>query len=187
MTTEATDRIARLERQVEMLLARVETLETENAELKRRLGENSSNSSKPPSSDSPANRRDRPKDAPSGNPRGGQRGHKGHQKFVKVAFPVKGGARSAAAAAPVAGQREVALVEIREEAADGAPLRDVGGWSKADVTASSVTATLPGATSRFATTCLASRGLVSRGASSVARSASALAQTMRMTSMLHRL
>lgn len=79
MTTDA-DRIARLERQVELLLARVETLETENAELRRRLNENSSNSSKPPSSDSPAERRDRPKNPPSGNPRGGQRGHKGHKR-----------------------------------------------------------------------------------------------------------
>ena len=85
-------RIDRLERQVEMLLARVEALETENAslraenaELKRRLGENSSNSSKPPSSDSPADRDARPKDAPTGNPRGGQRGHKGHKRtFLPV-------------------------------------------------------------------------------------------------------
>jgi transposase len=83
----ADDRIARLERQVEVLLAKIEaqavTIKTqaaEIAELKRRLGENSSNSNKPPSTDSPADRRARPKDAPSGNPRGGQRGHKGHER-----------------------------------------------------------------------------------------------------------
>jgi len=45
-TTDA-ERIARLERQVELLLARVETLEAENADLKRRLRESSSSSNKP--------------------------------------------------------------------------------------------------------------------------------------------
>jgi transposase len=85
-TTDA-ERIARLERQVELLLAKVEaqaaTIKAqaeEIAELKRRLGENSSNSNKPPSTDSPADRQARPKDAPSGKPRGGQRGHKGHKR-----------------------------------------------------------------------------------------------------------
>jgi regulator of replication initiation timing len=43
----ADERIERLERQVEMLVAEVEALKAENAELRRRLGENSSNSSKP--------------------------------------------------------------------------------------------------------------------------------------------
>ena len=38
------------------LRARVAALEAENAELKRRLGMNSTNSSKPPSSDSPFNK-----------------------------------------------------------------------------------------------------------------------------------
>ena len=57
------ERIDRLERQVEKLLATVEaqavTIKAQAAEiveLKRRLGENSSNSSKPPSSDSSADR-----------------------------------------------------------------------------------------------------------------------------------
>jgi transposase len=89
VTTDAADRIARLERQVELLLARVETLETENAELKRRLGENSSNSSKPPSSDSPADRSARPKDAPSGKSRGGQHGHKAHKRTFLPASRVR--------------------------------------------------------------------------------------------------
>jgi len=70
------ERIDRLERQVEKLLATIKAQAAEIVELKGRLGENSSNSSKPPSSDSPANRHARPKDAPRGNPRGGQRGHK---------------------------------------------------------------------------------------------------------------
>lgn len=90
------ERIEHLERQVAMLLARVEALETENkqlraenAELKRRLGENSSNSSKPPSSDSPADRQARPKDAASGNSRGGQRGHKGHKRTFLPANRVR--------------------------------------------------------------------------------------------------
>ena len=87
MSTTDVERIARLERQVELLLAKVEaqaaTIKAqadEIAELKRRLGENSSNSNKPPSTDSPADRQARPKDAPSGKPRGGQRGHKGHKR-----------------------------------------------------------------------------------------------------------
>jgi transposase len=88
------ERIARLERQVEMLLGKVEAqaeritaveaenraLRDDNVELRRRLGENSSNSSKPPSSDSPADRSARPKGPPSGKPRGAQRGHKGHKR-----------------------------------------------------------------------------------------------------------
>lgn len=92
MSTDA-ERIARLESQVEALLAKVEqqatriaALEAENADLRRKLGENSSNSSKPPSSDSPAERAARPKDEPSGRRRGGQRGHKGHTRtFVPAA------------------------------------------------------------------------------------------------------
>jgi transposase len=69
--------------------AEIVVLKTEDAELKRRLGENSSNSSKPPSSDSSADRHARPKDAPSGKPRGGQRGHKGHQRTFLPANRVR--------------------------------------------------------------------------------------------------
>jgi transposase len=60
------------------LRVRVAALEAENAELKRRLGMNSTNSSKPPSSDSPFT-----KPAPkslrrrSGRKPGGQAGHPG--------------------------------------------------------------------------------------------------------------
>jgi transposase len=76
----ADDRIDRLERQVEMLLATIKAQAVEIADLKRRLGENSSNSNKPPSADSPSDRRDRPKDAPSGKAPGGQPGHKGKRR-----------------------------------------------------------------------------------------------------------
>ena len=65
-------------RVIDELRARVAALEAENAELKRRLGMNSTNSSKPPSSDSPFT-----KPAPkslrrtSGRKPGGQPGHPG--------------------------------------------------------------------------------------------------------------
>lgn len=90
------DRLARLERLVETQQATIEAqaarigaLETENAELRRRLGENSSNSNKPPSSDSPADRSARPKDSPSGRGRGGQPGHKGHKRTFLPASQVR--------------------------------------------------------------------------------------------------
>jgi transposase len=76
----ADERIAYLERQVEMLFAENAVLKAENAELRRRLGQNSSNSSKPPSSDSPADREKRPAPSPSGRRRGGQPGHKGTKR-----------------------------------------------------------------------------------------------------------
>lgn len=78
--TSTNARIEALERQVEMLLAKVEEQAATIVELKRRLGENSSNSSKPPSSDPPGARAERPGAAPSGKRRGGQPGHKGHRR-----------------------------------------------------------------------------------------------------------
>lgn len=88
------ERIERLERRVEALLAtvaeqaatikeqaaRIAVLEVENAELRRRLGENSSNSSKPPSTDAPKDRAARPGSPPSNKKRGGQPGHKGSKR-----------------------------------------------------------------------------------------------------------
>ena len=64
------------------LVARVETLEAENAELRRRLGMNSTNSSTPPSKDSirvkAARRADRsPRERSVDRKPGGQPGHKG--------------------------------------------------------------------------------------------------------------
>ena len=49
------------------------------AELKARLNQNSSNSSRPPSSDPPSVKRAPPK-RPTGKKRGGQRGHKRHRR-----------------------------------------------------------------------------------------------------------
>lgn len=53
----------------------------EVAELKSRLGQNSSNSSKPPSSDPPSVPLRRTRE-PTGKPRGGQPGHKKHERMM---------------------------------------------------------------------------------------------------------
>ncbi len=71
-------RIEQLEAKLEWALARIAQLEAENAELRVRLGLNSTNSSKPPSSDSPDVKRDPKK--PTGRKRGGQPGHKLHKR-----------------------------------------------------------------------------------------------------------
>jgi transposase len=79
------ERIAQLEAQVAarderiaQLEARVEELEGRVAELKARLGLNSTNSSKPPSSDPPGTKR-APR-APKGRSPGGQPGHEYHER-----------------------------------------------------------------------------------------------------------
>ncbi len=60
--------------------ARILALEARVAELEARLGQNSQNSSRPPSSDPPTvARASRP---PSGRKPGGQPGHEGHQRMV---------------------------------------------------------------------------------------------------------
>lgn len=56
-------------------------LREENAALRARLGQNSTNSSRPPSSDPPATP-PRPPTPPSGRPRGGQPGHPPHQRTL---------------------------------------------------------------------------------------------------------
>jgi transposase len=71
------NRCATYELQVQKLqaeLERLKKLELEVAELRERLGQNSQNSSKPPSSDPPSVSRPN-KHQPSGRKRGGQRGH----------------------------------------------------------------------------------------------------------------
>ncbi len=67
---------------VELLLARIESLEAEVAELKRRVGMNPQNSSVPPSSEHPHAKQPTPKRKPSGRKRGGQKGHKKHQRAL---------------------------------------------------------------------------------------------------------
>jgi len=62
-------RIARLEAALDKALERIAVLEA-------KLGQNSSNSSQPPSKDTPEQRRNRDKGKPSGRKRGGQPGHK---------------------------------------------------------------------------------------------------------------
>jgi transposase len=88
------DRIAELEALVQRLLARVEKLETENAELRaenaelkgkvaeleEKLAKSSRNSSKPPSSDGPKDRHERPGKKPTGRAPGGQPGHSKHER-----------------------------------------------------------------------------------------------------------
>ena len=69
--------IQRLEAELE----RLKKLELEVAELRERLGQNSQNSSKPPSSDPLSVPRPR-KHQPSGRKRGGQRGHQGHGRTL---------------------------------------------------------------------------------------------------------
>src|SRR5277367_2379974 len=68
-----------VEELVASLLRRIETLEAENAELRRRLELDSSNSSKPPSSDGLKKKPRilRSLRTRSGKPSGGQKGHKG--------------------------------------------------------------------------------------------------------------
>jgi Family of unknown function (DUF6444) len=66
---------------LEAELERLKKLELEVAELRERLGQNSQNSSKPPSSDPPSVPRPN-KQQPSGRKRGGQRGHQGHGRAL---------------------------------------------------------------------------------------------------------
>src|SRR5215213_6168845 len=62
------------------LAARVVALEAKVDELERRLGQNSTNSSKPPSSDGP--KVERPKRPGTGRKRGGQPGHEGSTRAL---------------------------------------------------------------------------------------------------------
>jgi transposase len=66
-------------RRLEAELQRLKKLELEVAELRERLGQNSQNSSKPPSSDPPSVSRPNNRQ-PSGRKRGGQPGHQGRAR-----------------------------------------------------------------------------------------------------------
>jgi len=71
---------------IEELRGRVVVLDAEVAELKRRLAQNSRNSSRPPSSDGLAKPPPKSLRRPSGRKRGGQEGHQGgHLEAVAVA------------------------------------------------------------------------------------------------------
>lgn len=71
--------LAYLTNEVEKLKQRVEGLEEENRYLREQLKGNSTNSSKPPSSDSQGLKPEK-KQKPSGKSRGGQKGHPGHRR-----------------------------------------------------------------------------------------------------------
>jgi transposase len=73
----AGERIARLEAQVEALLAENARLQARVTELEAQLGQNSTNSHKPPSSDPPGTR---PSKEKTGRQRGAQPGHKPHRR-----------------------------------------------------------------------------------------------------------
>lgn len=60
-------------------VAQVDDLKAEIAELRERLGQNSSNSSRPPSTDPPSYK-SKPPHEPKGRKRGGQPGHQGHTR-----------------------------------------------------------------------------------------------------------
>ena len=78
---EASEVIARLEAENARLRERVAELEARLAELEARLRQNSTNSSRPPSSDAPWSKGKRkPPQGPSGRKAGGQPGHEGHAR-----------------------------------------------------------------------------------------------------------
>src|SRR5215213_9815247 len=62
-------------------VAEVDDLKAEIAELRERLGQNSSNSSRPPSTDLPSYKPKPPRE-PKGRKRGGQPGHQGHSRQI---------------------------------------------------------------------------------------------------------
>lgn len=73
---------------IEQLQPQMLDLQQRVADLEERLGQNSRNSSKPPSSD-PPNAPPRPPRPPSGRPRGGQPGHAGHTRTRKPLAQVR--------------------------------------------------------------------------------------------------
>ena len=82
------EKIAELERVIAAQMETIERLMARVIELEARLAQNSSNSGKPPSSDPPAERGERPKPKPTGRQRGGQPGHKGHRRELLPAEAV---------------------------------------------------------------------------------------------------
>jgi transposase len=68
-------------------VTQVDDLKAEVADLRERLGQNSSNSSKPPSSDPPSYN-PQPRREPKGRKRGGQPGHQGSARRLLPAAEV---------------------------------------------------------------------------------------------------
>jgi transposase len=75
--------VVQLQALVADLQAQLAALTAQVAQLHARLNQNSSNSSRPPSSDPPATPKRPAKPAPSGRRPGGQPGHKGTTRFLK--------------------------------------------------------------------------------------------------------
>jgi transposase len=84
---DAVEEVIQLREALAAALARIAQLEKENGELRARLGQNSGNSSKPPSSDMGGRKR-RPPMEPGGRKRGGQPGHEGKAREVVPAEQV---------------------------------------------------------------------------------------------------
>jgi transposase len=108
------------------ILAVIASLEKRIAELEPRLNQNSTNSSKPPSSDPPAvELKRRPPVPPSGRKRGGQPGHQRHTRAlvpperVRATFEVKP-ARCAGRGASLQGEDPE---PVRHQVADIPPVR----------------------------------------------------------------
>src|SRR5450759_3911208 len=70
--------------QIALLQEQIGRLESEVARLREQVNQNSHNSSKPPSSDGPQ-KRNYPKPEPSGEKKGGRKGHHGHGRKLKAA------------------------------------------------------------------------------------------------------
>lgn len=73
-------RIGELEQQLSQALARI-------ADLERLLGRSSRNSGQPSSTDTPAQREERPGKAPTGRKPGGQPGHKAKMRVMRALLP----------------------------------------------------------------------------------------------------
>lgn len=88
MQDERDRRIAELTEEVAALRSIVAELRVQVEELKANLTQNSSNSSRPPSSDAPVDRDARRGKQPTGRSRGGQPGHKGSKRTLLPAEKV---------------------------------------------------------------------------------------------------
>src|SRR5665811_2279774 len=76
-----------LKEQVDKQQNQVEKMQAELDKLREQVNKNSQNSSKPPSSD-PPQKRSYPKPEPSGEKKGGRKGHPGHGRKLKGAGEV---------------------------------------------------------------------------------------------------